>query len=72
MRASGTKLATVNIRSDPSGSYLTLSGDPFWSDPGTLWLRYQQPGIYYLPDGEVLDMTRNPPTLANIDLHRHR
>ncbi|MGH3489658.1 MAG: serine hydrolase domain-containing protein, partial [Actinopolymorphaceae bacterium] len=59
----GVSVASVVLRSEEGASFLTI---------GSLSRRvdYHAPGIYYLCDGEVVDLTRTPPALANIPLHR--
>lgn len=39
-------------------------------DGGTLRLREHRPGLYLSATGEMLDLTRTPPTYANVRLHR--
>jgi hypothetical protein len=38
---------------------------------GTLRLREHAPGLYVSATGEILDLTRTPPTYANVRLHQH-
>ncbi|MEQ4205932.1 serine hydrolase domain-containing protein [Actinopolymorpha sp. B9G3] len=59
----GVSVATVVLRGADGASFLTI-GDL------SRRLDYHAPGIYHLCDGEVLDLTRTPPTLANIPLRR--
>jgi CubicO group peptidase (beta-lactamase class C family) len=64
VKASGVTLQSATLQCRDGATFLRTN------DAG-LRLDYHEPGIYYLCDGEVLDLTRTPATLANIPLHRH-
>jgi hypothetical protein len=65
IEAQGVRISRVRLRSD--GGVL-LYEEP----PGVRGLRLEEhrPGIFYSSTGEVLDLTREPPTYANIRLCR--
>jgi hypothetical protein len=62
---SGVSVANLVVH-DKEGASVATMGDRCRR------LDYHAPGIYYLCDGEVLDLTRTPPTLANIPLRRRQ
>ena len=65
IEAQGVRIHCVRLRTD--GGYLVYEESP---GARGLWLEEHQPGIFYSSTGEVLDLTRDPPTYANIRLRR--
>jgi hypothetical protein len=66
IKAQGVRISRVRL--------YTEGGCLLYEDsPGARGLRLEehQPGIFYSSTGEVLDLTRDPPTYANIRLHRY-
>ena len=67
IKASGVTLTTVKLRNENGSPVLALGNG---EDASTLRLGQHRPGIYFSPDGEALDLTRDPPTLANVKLFK--
>jgi CubicO group peptidase (beta-lactamase class C family) len=63
IRANGVREGTARLRKEDG--FLLFD---YWGG-GTLRLRKHAHGIYVSATGEVLDLTRTPPTYANIRLH---
>lgn len=63
VRVNGSTVLTVELGVEDGASHLTVMGV-------RIWLDQIGPGLYSSGDGEVLDLTRTPPTCANIPLHR--
>lgn len=63
----GVASASAELRND-NGCPVVAIGDG--EDTPTLRLGQYRPGIYFSPDGEALDLTRDPPTYANVKLYR--
>jgi CubicO group peptidase (beta-lactamase class C family) len=67
IRVSGVSLTSAELRND-KGCPVVALGDG--KDVSTLRLGQHRPGIYFSPDGEALDLTRDPPTYANVKLFK--
>jgi CubicO group peptidase (beta-lactamase class C family) len=65
IEAQGVKIRRVRLYTE--GARLLYEESP---GARGLWLEEHQPGIFYSSTGEVLDLTHDPPTYANIQLHR--
>lgn len=65
IRAQGAPIDRVRLVA--VGSHLRYVGS---NGAGSLELEEHMPGIFYSSTGEVLDITHDPPTYANIQLHR--
>ncbi|MGW5359242.1 serine hydrolase domain-containing protein [Actinopolymorpha pittospori] len=63
VRVNGSTVLSVELGVEDGASHLTVMGV-------RIWLDQIGPGLYSSGDGEVLDLTRTPPTCANIPLHR--
>lgn len=67
IRSFGMARTTVELRNDDGRPVLVSGrGDHESVTP----LGQHRPGIYFTPEGEALDLTRTPPTYANIKLFR--
>ncbi|NIK59610.1 hypothetical protein BJY22_005327 [Kribbella shirazensis] len=64
IRVSGVREGTARLRKE-NGAYLL----DHWSG-STLRLREHLPSLYVSSTGEALDLTRTPPTYANVQLHQ--
>ncbi|MFI5695361.1 serine hydrolase domain-containing protein [Kribbella sp. NPDC051586] len=64
VRASGVRVGTARPRKENGQLYFD-----HWHGE-TVRLREHVPGLYLSSTGEMLDLTRTPPTYANIRLHR--
>lgn len=70
-RWEGEYTTTASGATISTGTLAHRDGVPFLTvDDVSLRLDHHGPGLYSLCDGEVLDLNRTPPTLANIRLHR--
>ncbi|WP_272949164.1 serine hydrolase domain-containing protein [Kribbella pittospori] len=65
IRASGVRDGIARLRKE-NGVLLF----DHWAG-GTVRLREHLPGLYVSATGEMLDLTRTPPTYANVRLHQH-
>lgn len=63
VRVNGSTVTTAELGVEDGAAHLTVLGVP-------IWLHRLETGLYRSGDGEVLDLTRTPPTYANIPLHR--
>ena len=63
IRVGGVRYGTARLRKENGLLFLDHWGG------GTLRLREHTPGLYVSATGETLDLTRTPPTYANIRLH---
>jgi len=65
IRVCGVRDGTARLRKENGLLFLDHWGG------GTLRLREHVPGLYVSATGEILDLTRTPPTYANVRLHQH-
>ncbi len=67
IKVSGVIMTSLELRSEKGSPVLAL-GDT--EDVPTLRLGRHRPDLYFSPDGEALDLTKTPPTYANIKLFK--
>jgi hypothetical protein len=65
IRANGVPDGTARLRKENELLYFD-----HWHG-GTVRLHEHRPGLYVSENGEMLDLTRTPPTYANVRLHQH-
>lgn len=65
IRVNGVRDGTARLRKENGLLYFDHWGG------GTLRLREHVAGLYLSATGEMLDLTRTPPTYANVRLHQH-
>lgn len=67
IRVSGVTQSTATLRNDDGRPVLRMGDSP---EGPTFPMGRHRPGIYFSPDGEALDLTRDPPTYANVKLFK--